>query len=169
MKMTVTTEGITVTNTSKTAVGVVFPLVSLLLAGSALYDWIRAGVPFSESWFTLTEITALAVVGVWWLCTGFRQRALTYAYVFDRNGVREKRVIGKGKYIPWADMGEYICQYVGYKGKTYMPLYCVTFTSQHADKPVQITMPPFPETKLPVFRDQLFAFCDAARAEAERG
>ena len=60
MKMILTTEGITVTNASKTAVGVVFPLVSLLLAGSALYDWIRAGVPFSESWFTLTETTALA-------------------------------------------------------------------------------------------------------------
>ena len=167
MKWKRTADGITITNTSKTVMGGIFPIVALLVLGSAFVDWLTAGVPLSESWLALAETAVFAILGVFWLCAGFRKKALTYAYVFDKDGVREKRLIGKDRFIAWADMEECVCQYVGYKGKTYMPVYCMTFISVRPDgvggKPAVISTPPFTEPQLPVFRDELIAFCDGRR------
>lgn len=168
MKWNRTAEGITITNTSKTVMGVIFPVLALLLLGSVCVDWLTAGVSLSESWLSLAETAVFAILGVFWLCTGFRKKALTYAFVFDRDGVREKRLIGKEKFIAWADMEACVCQYVGYKGKTYMPVYRMVFTSacpgDVACKPTVISTPPFTESQLPIFRDELMAFCDSMRA-----
>lgn len=169
MKLNRTPGEITITNTSRTVMGVIFPIAALLMLGSMVADWLTAGEPLAESWLSLAETAVFAILGLFWLCTGFRKKVLTYAYVFDKDGVREKRLIGKGKYISWEDMGEYICEYVGYKDKTYTRIWRVTFTSSSPDgKPTVISTPPFPETKLSVFRDELFAFCDTMRAAAER-
>lgn len=169
MKLSHIPEGLEITNTPRTVLGVIFTAVTPLVLGSALADWFVAGEPLSESWFALAEVGVLTVCWIIWLFTGFRKRVLTYAYVFDKSGVREKRLLGKGKYIAWTDMGEYICEYVGHKDKTRTRVFCVTFTSSHKDSPVTISTPSFPETELPVFRDKLFAFCDAMRATAARG
>lgn len=168
MKLQRTAEGITVTNYGAMAKGVILAILTPVAWGCVLFNVAVMWESLAESWFLLFEIAVLAVMWGILLSSASRQRMLTYAYVFDRDGVREKRLIGKGKCIPWTDMGEYICVYIGYKGKTYMPIYCVTFASAHTDKPVAISTPPFPETQLPVFRDQLLAACDSMRAAAMR-
>ena len=89
MKWKRTADGITITNTSKTVMRGIFPIVALLVLGSAFVDWLTAGVPLSESWLALAETAVFAILGVFWLCAGFRKKALTYAYVFDKDGVRE--------------------------------------------------------------------------------
>ena len=169
MKLNRTASGLEITNTPRTVMGVIFTAVTLVVLGGVLADWFAAGEPIAESRFTLAEVGAMTVCWIIWLLTGFRKRVLTFAYVFDKNGVREKRLIGKGKYIAWADMGEYIRQCVGYKDKTNTRVWRVTFVSSHVDAPVMISTPSFPESELSVFRDQLFSFCDTMRAAAERG
>ncbi len=168
MKLQRTAEGITVTNYGAMAKGVFLALLTPVAWGCVLFNVAVMWESLSESWFLLFEVAVLAVMRGILLSSASRQRMLTYAYVFDRDGVREKRLIGKGKYIPWPDMEEYVCEHIGYKRRTSIPVYCVVFTSAHADHPVRISMPSFPEYRKPVFRDQLFAACDTMRVAATR-
>ena len=168
MKLQRTAEGITVTNYGAMAKGVILAILTPVAWGCVLFNVVVMWESLSESWFLLFEVAVLAVMWGILLFSASRQRMLTYAYVFDRDGVREKRLIGKGKYIPWTDMEEYVCEHIGYKRRTSIPVYCVVFTSAHADQPVKITMPSFPEYRKAIFCDHLFAVCDSMWVATER-
>ena len=151
---------IKLTNIPETVVGVILAILLPIL-------WVFAATEIlilktrDVDWVDIVILAALLIGYLCVLFTSFRRYRLRYAICFNENGIQEKRIFGKEKRILWKDLSEYTCEETGTSYKANERFFRIKFVSEDADRPVVITTHHFPQSKQGVFRDEIFAFCDA--------
>ena len=144
---------IKLTNIPETVVGIVWAILLPVL-------WVFTAVEMlvlksgEINWFDAVTLVILLICYLYWLFTSFRKYRLRYAICFTESGILEKR-------ISWAELSEYTCEVTGSPNKTNEKFFRLKFVSDNIDRPVIITTQHFPQSKHGVFKDEIFAFCDA--------
>ena len=150
--------GIRISNYPKTFIGISWALAFPLLLFFAAADVFSNGpeTNFLPDLF-LTCIVFLPMYIIW-LIRDFRTTILCKHIDINENGITESKVIGKGKFIPWAELDEYACEITPPPYRTSANFFKIHFSSR--EKKTYIQTWTFPEQKKERFRNEIFNICD---------
>ena len=167
MKMHKYQNEIRLTSKVRTAVAIILAFVCPILWIGAAIDLLDSGQSQID-WYDVLILLVLLVVYLYWIFTKFRSTDLRYEIDFDEEGISEKRYIGKEKKILWERFSEYRCEAAPSPYRAGMKFFRVIFVSNDKRNPTVIKTAAFPESKLHIFKDDIFPFCDAFMNNWER-
>ena len=150
--------GIRISNYLKTFIGIFWAVAFPLLLVFAAADVFSNGLEndFLPDLF-LTCIVFLPMYIIW-LIKDFSAVILYMHIDINENGITETRVIGKGKFISWAELDEYSCETAPAPYKTGETFFKIHFSSRKKSSIIQTWS--FPESKKEYFTNEIFKLCD---------